>query len=273
MLERDHPRLRGQKRWSRFRRSGGFSPNAVSSVSAWLRFAQGTTVSGDYSSVPDLLVSNPATESVAAQRPTAGTSTNGLTICTFVRAEPNQLSWPKNANTNSSQKWGIACWVKNTTYPALCYLFDFGGATAAYDNERINVAFNSSRNIIVELFGQDTSGYNGRQGLASAAAAAAGTWFWLRVQFDGTQGTEAGRLKIFVNEVEQSLTFSNVGTGGTPVLLRTNASSVPGVIGNFTDNTDTTYGVNGAVGPNIFVFSDSPTSAEATALMNFEAPT
>lgn len=273
MLSRLHPRTRGVKRWRDHRRAGGFSPVAVSAVSAWLRLSPGTIVSGAYSSVPDVLATNPASQSSSALRPTAGTSANGFPICTFVKATPTSLSWPKASNNNSTQKWGFACWVKATSYPAQAYLFEFGGATARYDNERINLFFNSSRSIFIEVFGQDTTGYNGRVGSVATAAPVAGTWFWLRVQFDGSQGTEAGRLKLFLNEVEQTLSFANIGTGGTPVLLRTNAESIPGVIGNFTNDSDTSIAFNGAIGPNAFTFSDSPTSAQGTALMNFEAPT
>lgn len=251
-----------------------FSPSEVSVVSAWLRLAGGTTVSGDYSSVPDVLTTNPATQGTAAQRPTSGTSANGLPVATFVASEPNQLSWPKAANNHGTAQWGIAYWVKMTAYNgASRYLFDAGGTLATYDNMRITTFYNSSRNIAVEYFGQDTIGYNGRQGVAAGAGAVSGTWFWLRVQFDGSQGTEAGRLKVFVNEVEKSLTFSNVGTGGTPVALRTNAGNVPAIIGNFSDNLDNTLSMDGVLGPNVFVFNGSPTAAQATALMNFEAPT
>lgn len=269
------PRQRAARngRLRRSRRSGGFSPNQVAAVSAWLRFPQGTTASGDYSSVPDLLASNPATQGTAAIRPTATTSANGLATALFVGSEPNTLNWPKASNNNSTQKWGIACWIKMTAYSgAARYLFDFGGLTARYDNMRVTTYFNSSRNIGVEYFGQDTVGYNGRQGVANAAGAAPGTWFWLRVQFDGTQGTEAGRLKIFVNEVEQVLSFSNVGTGGTPVLLRTNAESIAGVIGAF-DNADNSLSFDGTIGPDIFTFNDSPSSQDATNLKNFNVPT
>lgn len=253
--------------------SAPFAPTEVSAVSAWLRLQGATTVSGDYSSVPDMLTTNPATQGTAALRPTAGTSTNGLPTALFVASEPNTLNWPKASNNNGTQQWGIACWVKMTAYAgAGRYIFDSGGLTARYDNMRITLFYNASRNLAVEYFGQDTVGYNGRLGVAAAAGAVAGTWFWVRVQFDGTQGTEAGRLKLFVNEVSQSLTFSNVGAGGTPVLLRTNAESIAGVIGAF-DNADTTLSMDGTIGPNIFVFNASPTAAQAAALMNFEAPT
>lgn len=250
--------------------------SARSKVSAELRFADAIIVSAAYSSVSDVKASNPATQATAARRPSVATSTNGLPMCTFVGATPTQLIWPDASNNNSTQKWGFSCWIKVNSYANLKYLLSFGGSTGRYDNCKAEINFDSSRRCILALFGQDTSNYTGRQlTTATNSCPTAGTLFCLRAQFDGTQATELLRHKVFINEVDVSSAgaYSNVGTGGTPVLLRADAENIPITLGNYQNDADTSFSLSATVGPTIRVFNDSPTAAEGAALMSFERPT
>lgn len=247
----------------------GFDPRDSGKVAAWLRLANGTITGGGYSSVPDLLASNPATQGNSDFYPAAGTSTNGLPTAIFDRTSPTQLAWPIASNNNSTSKFGFACWIKLTSNGAYHCLFNQSSGA-----NKVEIYIDTGRRVRVSKFGIDSSGYNGRDSLtAGNSVPAVGTWFFFRYQFDGSQGTEAGRDKTFIDEVDLSAgtTYSNVGTGGTPVTLRTGSGTC--FVGNYQNNSDTTYALDAIVGPNIFILNDSLTVAEGAILRAFEAPT
>jgi hypothetical protein len=254
-----------------------FNPSQLSALSAWLRLAGGTVTGVGYSSVPDILNPvNPAVQTVDARRPTNGTSSNGLPIANFVTANATCWVWPSANNNNNAltTKAGFAGWFKFTTYTGIfkC-IFEIGGSTGAYDNSKFEVYIDSSRRVNLYHFGVDTGGYNGRNAQSPFnSVPVAGTWFFLRWQFNGGNATEALRSKTYINEIEVTNTFSNVGSGGTPLTLRTGLSSIPSILGSFGDN-DNTYAIAGAFGPNTYLLKDDLTAAEGTALMNFEKPT
>jgi hypothetical protein len=250
---------------ARRRRSGDLT---VPEVSAMLDFSRWTDTGT--LSIPDVRAStqNPATQATSGRKPTVSTS-NGRTVLTFATASAQQLVWPVAANNNATQKWAFACWYKATTYPPYKCLLSFGGATGAYNNTKAELYFNNNRSAELYFFGQDTTGYNGRKGLTPGnALPAAGTWTALFAAFDGTQATEAARHRFYVDWSLQALTFSNIGTGGTPVLLRPDAANVPIVLGNYMDANDTTYSIDGAVASKIWIFNGIPNLADAAAMLN-----
>lgn len=234
-------------------------------------------MSSAWSSVPDnKLAAQFATQSTAGRRPAVGTTTAGLPTAVFTAATPTQLSLPVAANNNSTQKWGFALWLSITTYAALKYILSIGGATGRYDNCKAEINFDGSRRCNLAFFGQDTSNYTGRQLLsATNSCPAANTPFWLRAQFDGTQATELLRHKIFINGVDVSSggTYSNVGSGGTPVLLRPNAENIPIILGSYDNTADATFATSFKWGSNAYFFNGSPSAANDAKLMAFDAMT
>jgi hypothetical protein len=272
---REYRRRVAKRRRGIVRAGGGFNPLMVPELSGWLRLAAGTIVSSAWSSIPDIKAGGAAVQGTAAQRPAASTQANGLPIATFDRTAPNQLSLPLRSAYNGTTRWGFACWIKLPTLPGgTKYLMSFGGATGRYDNAKVELAFDTtSRKVNVAFFGQDTTGYNGRQYTsANTTIPVASTAFFFRAQFDGSLGTEVLRHKAFVNEVDLTSggAYSNIGTGGTPVALRPDAESVPIIIGNYTDNTDTSISLNAVLGGNAYFFTGSPSAANGAKLMGYD---
>src|SRR5678816_2358752 len=82
--------------------------SGITAISAILDVATATLVSGDISSLPDLLNSNPAVQTVSGRRPTLELSAgNGLPCMRF--ATNDALSWPitaQSAGGTSQAGWG-----------------------------------------------------------------------------------------------------------------------------------------------------------------------
>lgn len=227
-------------------------------------------------SIPDMRspTSHPATQATAGRKPTVSVAGNGRTLLTFAPAGPNQLLWSHAANMNSTQKWAIGFWFKATSYPVFRYLLSFGGNAGTYDNCKAEIFISNTRNLGCVFFGQDTAGYNGRQGVTgSNALPAAGTWTAIFCAFDGTQATEALRHSVYVDWSSKALTYSNTGaTPSAPLLLRTNAANVPAVIGNYNDTADATYAMDAALGSKIWVFNSIPVLADAQHMLDAVKP-
>jgi hypothetical protein len=244
----------------------------VPEVSALLDLS-GWTDTGTLS-IPDRRIVNPATQATAGRKPTMGTAANGRATATFVAASPSQLSLPMHAALNGTSEWGVAFWIKVNTYLSLRYVLNVGGGAATYDNSKVEIAIHSNRSALVSFFGQDTNGYNGRRGTtAGNALPVAGTWFSLRAQFIGGLGTELLRHKLFVNGADSGLTYLNEGSGGTPVLLRTNAANVPIVIGNYVNTADATYATDLMLGSYIWFFNKTPNADAANRMLEAVKPT
>lgn len=225
-------------------------------------------------SIPDRRNSNAATQATAGRKPTMGTAANGRATATFVAASPSQLSLPMHASLNGTAEWGVAFWIKVNTYLNLRYVLNVGGAAGTYDNSKAEIAIHSNRSALLSVFGQDTVNYNGRRGTtAGNALPAAGTWFSLRAQFNGLLGTEVLRHKLFINGADSALSFLNEGTGGTPVLLRTNAANVPVLIGNYVNSADATYATDLVLGSFIWFFNKTPNADAVNRMLEAARPT
>lgn len=247
----------------------GFSPDQVTAVSAWLRLAASTAVAGEYATVVDVLNSNPTSQTDAARKPAAATAANGLPVMTYDATD--MLVWPVAASNNSTTKWGIAFWFKPSASASTQHFFsgydDAGGASA----KRIQFFEQATSAIAASIY---ISGSNGRKGLTSNNVLTNGTWAFVTLLYNSSGATEDDKLKIFVNCVNLGpLTFSNVGIGGT----LGDMVSITGnyIIGARNDSGAPTQPLanNSQIGPNIYVFDAIPSTAELTALMNFEIPT
>lgn len=246
---------------------GAGLPTSSGKVSAWLRLSQGTISGSGYSSIPDVLGSSPAVQSANSRRPVNGASSNGLPTASFTRANGSSLIWPLTPSVNSTQKHGIACWINVTATLSLATIMTIGGIGSNY---KVDLYLDANRRVVVDLFGIDTAGYIGRRGVtANNSLPVTGTWVFVRYAFNGPAATEAERHKIFINEVDLPLTYSNIGAGGSPVVLRT-AREATGV-GAYADG-DTTFSMSAVLGPNLFVMNDVLTTTEGANLRSFEMP-
>jgi peptidoglycan hydrolase-like protein with peptidoglycan-binding domain len=249
---------------------GLFNPANVSAVSAWLRFAQGTITGSGFSSVPDVLASNPATQSTDALRPPLNNTANGLQRGDF--AASDFLSWPAASNNNQTAASGFATWVEFDALPVSvqCLFGSLVGAT-----NRIELcAF--SNNLFVNVF---HSQFVARRGTASAALTA-GTKLFVTWEYDASGANDAAKCVLTLNASPLTLAFTDDSgaPGAMPSALV--ATAGPHAIGA-RRVSDGLSPVDGKMGPNIFILGSKMAGATTgllttearTNLMNFEAPT
>lgn len=249
---------------------GSFNPANVSAVSAWLRFGQGTVTGSGYSSVPDVLASNPATQSTDALRPPLNNTANGLQRGDF--AASDFLSWPAASNNNQTAASGFAAWVEFDGLPSSvqCVYGSLNGAS-----NRVELcSFNND--LFVNVF---FSQFVARRGTATAALTA-GTKAFVTWEFLGAGANEAARCVITLNATPLVLVFNDDGgaPGAMPTALVTTVGSHAIGARRVSDGLNP---MDGKIGPNIFILGSKMdgattgllTTEARTNLMNFEAPT
>jgi hypothetical protein len=255
--------------------SQGFDPTTVSAVSAWLRLAGGTITGSGYSSVPDMLSVNPATQSSDAIRPVNGTSANGLPIVTCDGT--TALSWPLNAGNNGTTQWGFAAWVKTTTAAGVRELFNIDSVGSGASSRKLQQV-SSGTSDMIDVF--DVPGTSARRA-SMTSLFTLNTLVFVTFELDLNSGAaEASRCVITRNAAVQTLSFSDAnGTPGSVPVAMGAPTGNAAIYSRFVNGASTSW--IGDVGPNIFILgSKMPgategllTTAARTALMNFEAPT
>jgi len=239
----------------------------TSPVSAWLRFASGTVTGHGFSSVPDVLNSNPAVQTVDAARPARVLSANGLPLGDF-DGTSGRLQWPLNAagtGNNGTSATGFMFWLvpDNVTGDQRLITIWIGGSQT-----------DSTRKLIFEKTGAALRLFI-RDGAVNpealtGAVLAIGVPVCVGFEFNGALGTSAAKVVITVNGVAVAST-----NGAMPTTLTVCAG----------DLTIGAYGssllFDGRMGPNILVLGSAMagvtsgllTPAARLALANFEAPT
>lgn len=237
-----------------------WTPAQQSKITAWLRLQDATVVSGDYSSVPDKLNSNPAVQSVSGRRPTQGLAASSVPIATF--ATNDCLSWPLGTGNNGRDQRGFACWVR-LAGTGSCMIWSISNGTAGASAKQTQLICSGG----AIGFNNYVTGTAGRQG-AGGTLPAAGTWFFLRTMYDSSQSTEATKAKVYVNGALQTLSFGNIGAGGTLGTLPSVTGNI--LIGNTNDGVASSP-LNGDM-KDLFVLNADLTALEEAQLMQFEAP-
>lgn len=274
MLLRSHPRVNRGKRRDRVGRFGGFSPLQLSAVRAWYRMGSSTAVSGEWETILDVLGGSSLIQTDADRKLAAGTAANGLRIGTYDGSDCMRM--PLGASNFNTSKFGLAYWV-NPANAGTQYLF------AIYNNDAtvrvLTYGIAATGRLFLEVY--IGTNVDGRTYQTANGAITASAYQYPRLQIDMTKTGEFdfdgdqddSKIRIFVNEVAQPLSASSFGLGGTPTVLRTPTGA--GIFGGVNDNDAPAGAINsGSIhGPNTFILLDTPTDAQATALMNFEVPT
>lgn len=265
LLRHRHRRTSRRKAWELQNGSPAFDPRDSGKVSAWLRFSQATVTGSGYSSVPDVLNSNPAVQGTDGRRPINGTAANGLPVATF---SDDLLEWPfANGSNNQTPRWGIAMWVRATSdgTPRRIWCAHTANGSASASRIEINHDTNGSRGIHADVYRTNTDGMR-----AAGITNFTGAWAFLTVEYDGGQATNATKCLITLGGSALSCTFTTLNTD---VAL---PAALPQPTGNILIGARTTvpaFQFVGDIGPNIFILNAQLTAAERTALMGFEAPT
>lgn len=248
-----------------------FSPSSLSAVSAWLRVAQATSDVNGISSVPDVLNSNPAVQSVTARKPMPEASAgNGLPCMRF--ATNDVLVWPITAQSSASNYAGWGGWVKPDSVAAAAQrLIRVATGTNNASATKLVVGLNTSF-----LTGSAVGATSGTITKTTAPASiVAAAWHFCTIEFDQDGASDNARITLTLNAVPLVTLATDTLVGPGLVVATGNI-----LIGNGNDGAASSP-LNGLIGPNIFAFGSKMagattgllTTAARTALMNFEAPT
>ena len=265
MLPPQHPYRRAQRRRAATTaRAGGFSPSQVSAVTSWLRLADSLEALGEWDEIYDVRdPANPVLQTDADRRTAVGTSGNSLPTAVFDGTDV--LLWALAAGNNHTAKLGFWIWFKPASTASVQHLVAVVSPTATA--QKIDVYANNAQ-VFCECYISGVAGRFGRTGNVLSA----GTWSAIYVQYDSSRGGDAN-LAIFHNGSSQSLTYGNLGAGGTLAALPTVTGSA--LIGGVTNSDTPSQPIanGGELGPNLFVLNDNLTAGQIAALLAFEAPT
>lgn len=246
-----------------------FTPTDITAISAILDVGTATLVSGDISSLPDLLNSNPAVQTVAARRPTLELSAGNALPC--MRFATNDvLSWPitaQSAGGTSQAGWGL--WVKLDAASGIQSLIQVLSATGGANGTKLRLRSSSTA---IQFFASP-DGTSTKNNIASSVLDTG--WHFLTFEYDSTAGTDAAKMVATVDGV-------SVGTvSGAATLGALFAATGNILIGNGQDTTSASGPLNGLIGPNIYAFASKTAGAttglmsdtERTSLMLYKKPT
>ena len=123
--------------------------------------------------------------------------------CRFNEASADSLH-RATSQTNGSTKWTLSTWIKRSTLGSFADGGTFMG-TYASTSKRSQFAFLDND----KLYWNANNGA-GTEGSATTAAVFrdVSAWYHVVLKIDTTQSSQSDRCKIYVNNVEQSLTFS-----------------------------------------------------------------
>jgi hypothetical protein len=178
--------------------------------------------------------------------------------------------WPLTAANNGVSKLGFWFWFKPASLAAIQVIMAVRTGTGGANARKFDLRAGTSGEVAAQVF--IPGGANGRQGITGTGKLVVGTWSAVYMQYDDSRGGDAN-LRIYVAGANETLTYSDIGAGGTLGILPTVTGN--GLIGA-TDNLDAPGGPilsGGLIGPNILAFNDNLTASEIAALLLFEVPT
>lgn len=240
-----------------------FLPSQLSVMSAWLR---NDTLTGNISSVTDVLNLNPAVQGVDDRRP-SGDTDGSMTFLTN-----DVLSWPLDASNNGGTRWGCAAWFEldapgatNQTLGVITLIT--GGASA----RKINIVKNTADRLTVDVYINDTDGRR----FSTTDTTFTTAPVFVTVEIDTSKSPEANQVKITLNGDVQTWSASNLGSGGSLTSLVIPTGNM--LIGNGRDSAANAP-FQGRMGRNWYQFGSTMpnvthgllTPTAITNLMNFE---
>lgn len=238
-------------------------PISIPEIKIWLRVDQATSDVNGVSSVPDAKGGSAATQSTNAQKPTLGTTGNGLAKLTCV---DDCLVLPIQAGFNNSAWFGMAMWIRPSNVSTSSDLFNVTTASGATVNK---LSFRQSSDDLLD-FTWASNGSDTRQARTGSAGfgkaiLAVNIWTFVSMEFDGTQATEDTKNQFKLNgtpvPAPNATQYSNgVGAIGSPGLSALNTPT-----GNSLLFARTTAGGNpfqGDIGPDIFFYDPRTITAQ-----------
>lgn len=221
-----------------------WTPTAMANDSIWLRADLGMTQAGTVSAWADQTGNaNNAAQGVSGSRPTYNADGgDGLPSVSF-DGTADLLEITDSGTLASTTAFSASLWIKTgATFPTDGTIIGHWGAT-----ERFLMRVETGGNLVVSIS-------NGSAGTATVAAAlVVSRWYHVAFAYDGAGTGNAGRLKVYINGVQQSPSFSGTvpASTGNPTTLLSIGSR----------NAASTY-FNGSVDDVVFIDGRAMTELE-----------
>lgn len=230
-----------------------FSPSQI--VSAWLR---NNTLSGGVASEPDVLNDNPAVQ------PSSALQFTGEPDGAMLSDGSVSMAWALASSNDSRDRWGFARWVSFASVASVQWLYSVSTSGANANRLRFGITNTGALQAVIFI----GNNLNGQQVVGPPGAVAAGVPAFLRLAYAVDGATEEDKIRLFVGEVPQELTFTPFGSGGTLGQLRDAAGSAN--LGAVNPSGSQCLSNGSRLGRNGFVMSDNLTTQQGIDLMNFE---
>lgn len=233
-----------------------FSPVSVSAITAWLR---NETLSGDIESVPDQLNSNPATQAEPARQPTAVADGS----MTFDDVN-NCFGWDLTDENNDRDEIGYVFSFKPLSDAVAETLLSIRSQTGGASANKLHILQNSGRLQMTIYMSAST----GRIAQTPVASITTGVNF-VKFYYSSAGATEADKVKVTINGVSQTLSFSNLGAGEALGTLPAVTGRM--LIGALADQAIASSPYGGTMARNlVYALGRDLTATEETNLRNFE---
>lgn len=253
--------------WDQVAGGAAFDPRDSGKVSGWLRLAASSQSGGEWTSLTDVLNSNPAVQADADRKCAVGSSANGLPTMVFDATDMYQ--WPLNATINNrTDKQGYWLWFQPNGVSGVQRILNATiAAGAAVTFEKFSLYANN-RTLVCEVY---LTNANGRAFTTTTNVLTSGTWTSIYLQYDSSRGGDAN-YALYTDGVLRSNNIINIGAGGTLGALQQPTGHI--LIGAFNNSDTPTQPITdeGELGPNLFAFNDNLTTGEIAAFQAFEAP-
>ena len=174
--------------------------------------------------------------------PLAFPNTTIANSCRFNNGSSDYLSRTP-ASAGNQKTWTWSCWIKRSALPSNTTSMISAGTTTQNNS---GIVFTSSHGI---QFRDEVSSSKTIDVRTDAIFRDVSAWYNIVVAFDSTQGTEADRVKIYVNGVEQSLSVTtSIGLNETTFI---NDNVIQKIGGNWSQ-TGTAY-IDGYMAEVVFI--------------------
>jgi hypothetical protein len=224
-------------------------PTYMTGLGFWFRADKEVTQSGTVSAWGDQSANNnDAAQGTAGNRPTYLTNGGDGKPALSFDGSTDLLEVTDHASFGSTTAFSVSCWIRTgTTFPTDGTIIAHWGAT-----ERFLMRVETGGNLVVSVS-------NGTVGSATLTGVlTANTWYHLAFSYLGAGSTNADKLKVYINGVLQSPTYS-----GT---LPSSVGNPTSILSIGSRNAASTY-FNGYIGDILFV--DSRVMTEEEILMHY----
>lgn len=224
-------------------------PTYMTGLGFWFRADKEVTQSGTVSAWGDQSANNnDAAQGTSGNRPTYLTNGGDGKPALSFDGSTDLLEVTDHASFGSTTAFSVSCWIRTgATFPSDGTIIAHWGAT-----ERFLMKVETGGNLVVSVS-------NGTVGTATLSAVlSASTWYHLAFSYLGAGSTNADKLKVYINAVLKSPTYS-----GT---LPSSVGNPTSILSIGSRNVASTY-FNGYVGDILFV--DSRVMTEEEILMHY----